>query len=83
MIRHSISHRLGLCSCGRGHGGAHAAGPGTPDAAIAQGVEQALLHGLFPSARTRRQVLAAVGAGAVLDALTSLLPLEASSRRWR
>ena len=75
MIRHSISHRLGLCSCGRGHGGAHAAGPGTPDAAIAQGVEQALLHGLFPSARTRRQVLAAVGAGAVLDALTSLLPI--------
>lgn len=58
------------CKCG------HHADP-APDfeSAVGTGVEQSLLHGLFPSPLLRRALLKSVGAATVLGALASLLPV--------
>ncbi|WP_312012195.1 CmpA/NrtA family ABC transporter substrate-binding protein [Bradyrhizobium sp. AUGA SZCCT0182] len=47
------------------------------EAAVADGVEQGLLHGLFPEPMLRRELLRAVGASAIIGALSSILPLDA------
>ena len=75
MTNPTIAHTAGQCACGAAHGGAdvrwlNASG----EQAIANGVEQALLHGMFPNAPTRRNLLRAVGAGVLLEAVSSLLP---------
>lgn len=44
---------------------------------ISDGIEQALLHGLFPEPVLRRTLLKTVGAATVLGALSTLLPLDA------
>jgi nitrate/nitrite transport system substrate-binding protein len=43
---------------------------------LSDGVEQALLHGLFPEPVLRRELLRTVGAGALIVALSSILPLD-------
>ncbi len=47
------------------------------EAAVADGVEQGLLHGLFPEPMLRRELLRTVGASAIIGALSSILPLDA------
>ncbi|RXH35269.1 nitrate ABC transporter substrate-binding protein [Bradyrhizobium nanningense] len=46
------------------------------EAAVSDRVEQALLHGLFPQPILRRELLRTVGAGAIIGALSSILPIE-------
>src|SRR5262249_23477478 len=74
-------HTAGWCSCGADHGPAELglrqnSEPGE-ERALAAGVENALLTGLFPNARSRREFLKAVGAGTAFAALEALLPLDA------
>jgi nitrate/nitrite transport system substrate-binding protein len=59
----------GLCGCGQRH---------TRDGqeALAEGIDQALLHGLFPDPILRRTLLKSVGAATLLGALATLLPLD-------
>ena len=59
------------CSCGHEH-----AGRACPETAIAAGVEEGLLHGLFPDPIERRTLLRTVGKATVLGALASLLPID-------
>ena len=63
--RHSFSG--GLCSCGQRLSDL----PADQEAAVGQGIEQALLHGLFPEPVLRRTLLKSVGAATVLGALSS------------
>jgi nitrate/nitrite transport system substrate-binding protein len=63
----------GLCGCGQ----RRSATAADPEAAVDQGVEQALLNGLFPDPLMRRRLLKSVGAATVLGALSTLLPLDA------
>jgi nitrate/nitrite transport system substrate-binding protein len=63
----------GLCGCGQRQGNPLE----NAEAAIGEGVEQALLHGLFPDPILRRALLKSVGAATVLGALASLIPLDA------
>jgi nitrate/nitrite transport system substrate-binding protein len=63
----------GLCGCGARHGNSAE----NSEAAVGDGIEQALLHGLFPDPILRRTLLKSVGAATVLGALASLLPLDA------
>ena len=44
--------------------------------AISDGVETALLHGLFPDPVQRRTLLKQVGAAVLLGSLSALLPIE-------
>jgi nitrate/nitrite transport system substrate-binding protein len=44
--------------------------------AISDGVESALLHGLFPEPVLRRTLLTQVGAAVLLGSLAALLPIE-------
>jgi nitrate/nitrite transport system substrate-binding protein len=67
--RHSFSD--GLCCCGQRQSDAAV----NPEAAVGRGIEQALLHGLFPDPVLRRTLLRSVGAATVLGALSTLLPL--------
>jgi len=73
MSRHRHSYFDGLCSCGQRHGTLAK----DPEQAMGEGVEQALLHGLFPDPVLRRTLLKSVGAATVLGALSTLLPLDA------
>ena len=61
-----------LCHCGE-----HAPVHPTVEAALSDGVEQGLLHGLFPQPMLRRELLRTVGAGAIIGALSSILPIDA------
>lgn len=69
----SHHHRFigNLCSCG-----AHAPAQPTVEEAVSQNVQQALLHGLFPQPILRRELLRTVGAGAIIGALSSILPID-------
>ena len=60
------------CGCGR-HATLDSSGV---EAAVSDGVEQALLHGLFPEPVLRRDLLRTVGAGVLIGALSSILPLD-------
>ena len=68
--RHAFSG--GLCRCGQHEGDP----PPNADAALGGGIEQALLHGLFPEPVLRRTLLKSVGAATLLGALASVLPLD-------
>jgi nitrate/nitrite transport system substrate-binding protein len=46
------------------------------ETAVSDCVEQALLHGLFPEPVLRRDLLRTIGAGALIGALSSILPLD-------
>ena len=72
MKQHKHSYFSGICSCGQ-HEGTPAA---TAEDAIDRGIEQALLHGLFPDPIQRRTLLKSVGAATILGALSSVLPLD-------
>ena len=75
MGRTSHRHSFfgGLCGCGLRQSEAGV----DQEGGVAAGVEQALLHGLFPDPVARRALLKSVGAATVLGALSTLLPLEA------
>jgi nitrate/nitrite transport system substrate-binding protein len=64
--------RANVCSCGE------YATPANPsiETMVSDGVEQALLRGLFPNAVLRRELLRTVGASALIGALSSILPLD-------
>jgi nitrate/nitrite transport system substrate-binding protein len=66
-IEMSSRHTIGACTCGRHH-----AADDMPDP-----IETALLTGLFPNPRSRRRFLRAIGAGAALAALETMLPVAA------
>jgi nitrate/nitrite transport system substrate-binding protein len=71
-------HVAGQCACGRTHSSTEAIRLNVPcDQSVADGVDQGLLHGLFPDAPTRRRLLATVGAAALIDAVSSFLPIDA------
>ncbi len=77
MAVNGTKHTHGKCSCGASHDAREARWlNGGGEQAMANGVEQAVLHGLFPDPATRRNILAAVGAGVLLDAVSSFLPLD-------
>jgi nitrate/nitrite transport system substrate-binding protein len=59
-----------FCSCGQ-----QAPVGSTVESAVSDGVDQALLHGLFPEPLLRRELLRTVGAGAIIGALSTLLPI--------
>ncbi|WP_253075242.1 MULTISPECIES: ABC transporter substrate-binding protein [unclassified Bradyrhizobium] len=69
----SHHHRFigSLCSCG-----AHAPAQPTVEEAVSESVQQALLHGLFPQPVLRRELLRTVGAGVIIGALSSILPID-------
>lgn len=69
----SHHHRFigSLCSCG-----AHAPAQPTVEEAVTESVQQALLHGLFPQPVLRRELLRTVGAGVIIGALSSILPID-------
>jgi nitrate/nitrite transport system substrate-binding protein len=73
MMRHRHSYFDNVCSCG------HRLNitADNPEQGISDGIEQALLHGLFPEPVLRRTLLKTVGAATVLGALSTLLPLDA------
>jgi len=68
----------GLCGCGVRHSGL----PSDRETRGREAVEQALLHGLFPTV-LRRTLLKSVGAATVLGALSSLLRSTRSRRSRR
>ena len=77
MAANETKHSPGHCSCGATHDAREARWlNGGGEQVMANGVEQALLHGLFPDPVTRRNILRAVGAGVLLDALSSFLPID-------
>jgi nitrate/nitrite transport system substrate-binding protein len=61
----------GECSCR-----ADATTASDRDRGIQAGIEDALLHGLFPQPMLRRTLLKTVGAATLLGALSTLLPLD-------
>lgn len=63
----------GPCQCGE----RSQALPRSTEAATSSGVDTALLHGLFPEPVLRRTLLRSVGAGTLLGALSSILPIDA------
>lgn len=69
----SHHHRFigNLCSCG-----ADAPAQPTVEEAMSESVQQVLLHGLFPQPILRRELLRTVGAGALIGALSSILPID-------
>ena len=73
MKQHDHSYFDGLCGCGHRHGAPLV----DPEQAMGEGIEGALLHGLFPDPVFRRTLLKSVGAATVLGALSTLLPLDA------
>ena len=70
---HRRSFQGGLCDCGQHQSGQ----TGDAQAALAEGIDQALLHGLFPDPILRRSLLKSVGAATLLGALATILPLDA------
>lgn len=60
-----------VCMCGKSH-----AGTADCESALNDAVEAGLVHGLFPDPIERRTLLKAIGAGTLLTALSSLLPLD-------
>jgi nitrate/nitrite transport system substrate-binding protein len=60
------------CSCCHGASTSSA----TLETRLADGLETALLHGLFPEPVLRRKLLKSVGAAALLGALGGLLPID-------
>ena len=60
----------GHCQCGQGQNAAE-----TPEQALSEAVDQALLHGLFPEPVLRRELLRTVGAATLLGALSTMLPI--------
>jgi nitrate/nitrite transport system substrate-binding protein len=72
-----ISHRHafidGRCACGEHH----CAPALSHEQNVAQAIDAALLHGLFPEPALRRALLRSVGAAALLGALSSILPIDA------
>jgi nitrate/nitrite transport system substrate-binding protein len=72
MKSHRHAFLDGLCNCEQRHSDP----PADLDSAVTQGVEQALLHGLFPDPILRRSLLKSVGAATVFGALSTLLPLN-------
>lgn len=68
------------CGCGPGLACDAATSPGSDSAEtrIDRAVEQALLRAVFPSAATRRGLLASLGAATLLAALAEALPLGAA-----
>lgn len=63
-------HLSATCACCR------EAAPVGAEAQISDGIETALLHGLFPEPVLRRTLLKSVGAAALLGALGGLLPID-------
>ena len=73
----SALHTAGSCSCGNSHSADDLAWLNARgEDVVARASEQAILHGLFPDPITRRNVIRAVGAGVLLDAVSSFLPLD-------
>ncbi len=70
--RHQHRFVASLCACGE-----HAPVQPGAEEAVSAGVEQALVHGLFPEPILRRELLRTVGAGAIIGALSSILPIDA------
>jgi nitrate/nitrite transport system substrate-binding protein len=68
--RHSLKD--GKCQCGE----RDFASVPSPEQGLARGIDTALLHGLFPDPILRRTLLRSVGAGTLLGALASILPVE-------
>jgi nitrate/nitrite transport system substrate-binding protein len=62
-------HLSATCSCCR-------EAPVSAETRLSDGVETALLHGLFPEPVLRRRLLKSVGAAALLGALGGLLPID-------
>jgi len=60
-----------FCSCGE-----HAPAQPRVEDAVSDGIEQALVHGLFPQSMLRRELLRTVGASAIIGALSSILPID-------
>ena len=74
----TAKHTNGHCSCGATHDAGEASRLNrASEHAVADGVEQAVLHGLFPDPVTRRHLLRVLGAGALIEAASSLLPVDA------
>jgi nitrate/nitrite transport system substrate-binding protein len=63
----------GLCQCGQEHGPSDS----SAETAVSDGIDTALIHGLFPEPVLRRQLLRSVGAATLLGALSALLPIDA------
>src|SRR6266702_2505768 len=63
-------HLPATCSCCR------EAAPVSAETQVSDGIETALLHGLFPEPVLRRKLLKSVGAAALLGALGGLLPID-------
>jgi nitrate/nitrite transport system substrate-binding protein len=77
MSKPMKTHTPGTCSCGAAHEAHELAWLNAKgEQAISDGAEQAILHGLFPEAATRRALIKAIGAGVLLDAISSFLPLD-------
>lgn len=70
---HRHSFFAGMCQCGERLGPPSA----TAEQAVSDGIDTALIHGLFPEPVLRRQLLRTVGAAALLGALSSMLPIDA------
>lgn len=70
--RHRHRFVRNLCACGE-----HAPVRPSIEEAVSVHVEQALLHGLFPQPALRRDIIRTIGAGAILGALSSILPIDA------
>ena len=62
-------HLSATCSCCR-------EAPVSTETQLSDGIEPALLHGLFPEPVLRRTLLKSVGAAALLGALGGLLPID-------
>lgn len=74
----TLKHTHGPCSCG----GTHAADEARwlnerGERALDGAVDEAVLHGLFPDPVTRRNLLRALGAGVLIEAAASFLPIGA------
>jgi len=60
-----------FCSCGQ-----HAPARSDLETAMSDDIDQALIQGLFPQPVLRRELLRTIGAGALLGALSSILPID-------
>jgi nitrate/nitrite transport system substrate-binding protein len=67
---HRHSFQNGSCMCGLTHDASTSV-----ESAVSDGIDTALIHGLFPDPMLRRELLRTVGAATLLGALASILPV--------
>lgn len=76
-----LTHRVGPCGCGQTHEASDLAqfaqGSSPEEKALSAHIDESIFRAMFPEPTFRRKFLKAVGAATALNAVSSLIPLDA------